>query len=325
MTVKPARVARVAVALLLTTGCGAGAIAPSNEYSSGTWSIVAVDVAAAEVGVALATCVPENSKMSATAGGSGDDAGRMIYHVYIDSSLGDIELARLLPGHGAIAAQAQGDPQNTERIDRVANRLLAGASPQDAIAAASSGDSSPETRQYGVATLAHGAANFTGSENLDWAGAVSGPSISAQGNILVGPAVVSAALEAFEAVMKQPDAVLADGLLAALEAGAREGGDKRCPREQTALTAFVAVARTSEQGDSLSRWLTVPAQRAGEQNPVTLLREAYDRGDSSPVEVNGMRSGWNTALLGLPALALILAVAVVVFWFGKKRGWGRSP
>lgn len=322
---KPAWVARVAIALLLTAGCGAGAASPSGSISSGTWSIVAVDVDAAEVGVALASCVSENVRLSSTAGGSRDDAGRMIYHVYIDSPLGDIELGRLLPGHGVIAAQAQADPQNTERIDRVASRLLAGASPQDAIAAATAGDSLLETRQYGVATLAHGAANFTGSENLDWAGAVSGPAVSVQGNILVGPAVVDAALAAFEAVMKQPDANLSDGLVAALEAGAMAGGDKRCPQEQTAFTAFVAVARTGAHEDSLSRWLTVPAQRAGEQNPVALLRQAYDSGDSSPVAVNGISSGWNPALWGLPALALLLAAAAIVYWIAKRRGRRRSP
>ncbi len=230
-----------------------------------------------------------------------------------------MELARLLPGHGVIAAQAQVDPRNTDRIDRAARHLLAGASARDVIAAATSDDSSLQTRQYGVATLAQGTANFTGTENLDWAGAVSGPSASVQGNILVGPAVVDAALEAFDEVMERPGALLSDGLVASLEAGAMEGGDRRCPREQAALSAFVTVARGSGQGDSSVRWLTVPAQSAGEQNPVTLLRQAYDAGKSSPVEVNGTGSGWHPALLGLPALVLALAAAVVVFWLARRR------
>ena len=103
--------------------------------------------------------------------------------------------------------------------------MLVGASAQDAIAAATSVDSFLETRQYGVATLVSEAASFTGSETFDWSGAVSDQSVLVQGNILVGPTVVSAALEAFQEVMKQPDAVLSDGLVAALEAGAMEGGD----------------------------------------------------------------------------------------------------
>ena len=316
---KPVWAAGVAIALLLTIACGAGTTTSSDSSSSGTWSIVAVDVDAAEVGVALATCVPFDFTISPSAvGGSGDDAERMIYRVHMDVPLRNIELARLLPGHGVIVAQSAVDRQNDDRLDLAARRLLAGASAQDVIAAATSVDPSFQTRQYGAATLAHGAANFTGSENSDWAGAVSDQSISVQGNILVGPAAVSAALEAFQEVMKQPDAVLSDGLVAALEAGAMQGGDQRCPREQAALSAFVAVARTSDQGDSLSRWLTVPTQQSGEQNPVTLLRQAHDKGNSSPVG-----DGLHPALWGLAAL--VLTLAVVVFWIARRRGRRMSP
>ena len=133
----------------------------------GTWSIVAVDADAAEVGVALATCVADDFRLSqSTAGGSGNDAGRMMYQVYIDTFLvGSLELARLLPGHGAIVAQATVDQWNSERIDNAASHLVAGDSAQDVIAAATSGDSDFQTRQYGVATLARGEDNFTGTKN----------------------------------------------------------------------------------------------------------------------------------------------------------------
>ena len=321
---KPAWALGVAIALLLTVSCGARRTVSSESSSSGTWSVVAVDADGGEVGVALATCVAGDFRLSqSVVGGSGNDAGRAIYQVYIDISLlGSVELARLLPGHGVIVAQAQVDPENSDRIDRAASRLLAGASAQDAVAAAMSGDSFVQTRQYGVATLAQGEANFTGGENLDWAGGVSGPSVSAQGNILVGPAVVGAALEGFQEAMQQPGAVLSDGLIAALEAGSMAGGDNRCPREQTAQSAFLAVARSGDQGDTLSRWLTVPPQDIGEENPVALLRQAYDRGESSRVEVNGIGSDDLPPFLwGLAALVLALAVAsgVAVFWLVKRR------
>lgn len=327
---KPLWAAGVVIALLLTTSCGARSTIFPASSSSGTWSIVAVDADGGEVGVALATCVADDFRLSqSVVGGSGSDAGRTVYQVYIDISLlGNVELARLLPGHGAIVAQAQVDSQNSIRIDRAANRMLAGASAQDAVAAATSGDASMQTRQYGVATLAHGEANFTGDENSDWAGGVSGPSVSAQGNILVGPAVVSAPVEAFQEAMQQPGAVLSDGLVAALEAGAMEGGDNRCPREQTAQSAFLAVARTSDQGDTLSRWLTVPPQSIGEENPVVLLRQAYDRGESSQVEFNGIgNDDLPLFLWGLAALILALALAsgVVVFWIVKRRRRRRPP
>ncbi len=320
----PAWAVGVALALLLATSCGGGGTVSSESSSSGTWSVVAVDSDGGEVGVALATCVAGEFRLSqSVAGGAGNDAGGTVYRVYVEISLlGNVELARLLPGHGVIVAQAQVDAENSDRIDRAASRLLDGGSAQDAVAAAMSGDSSVQTRQYGVATLAQGEANFTGEENSDWAGGVSGPLVSAQGNILVGPAVVSAAVEAFQAIIQQPGAVLADGLLAALEAGSMEGGDNRCPREQTAQSAFLAVARTSDEGDSLSRWLTVPPQGIGEENPVALLRQAYDRGESSQVEVDGIESDDLPAFLwGLAALVLVLVLASggVVFWIVRRR------
>ncbi len=327
---KPLWAAGGVIALLLATSCGARSTISSKSSSSGTWSVVAVDPDGGEVGVALATCVASAFRLSQSAvGGSGNGAEQTVYHVYIDISLlGNVELARLLPGYGAIVAQAQVDSQNSDRIDRAVSRLLAGVSAQDAVAAAISGDSAMQARQYGVATLAQGEANFTGYENSDWAGGVSGPSVSAQGNILVGPAVVSAALEAFQEAMQQPGAVLSGGLVAALEAGSMEGGDSRCPQEQTAQSAFLAVARTGDQGGALSRWLTVPPQSIGEENPVALLRQAYDRGESSQVEVGGIGSDDAPPFLwGLAALVLGLALGsgVGVVWKVRRRRRRRPP
>ena len=56
--------AGVAILLLLTIACGAGTRTFSDDNSSGTWSIVVVDGDAAEVGVALATCVPDDFKLA---------------------------------------------------------------------------------------------------------------------------------------------------------------------------------------------------------------------------------------------------------------------
>lgn len=258
---------------------------------------------------------------ASSVGGSRDDTERMLYRVWDDD--GQIELARLLPDHGVIVAQAVVDPENAERIDRAAASLLEGASAQDVIASATSGDPFFQARQYGVAALLHEAASFTGSETDAWSGAASDQFASVQGNILVGPEVVAKGLEAFQQTARLPDSSLADGLVTALEAGSMQGGDERCPRRQTALSAFVAVARSSDQGDALSLWLTVPVQRLGEQNPVTLLRQAYDAGESSPVEANGMSSdGPNPALWGLTALTLPLAG--IAFWIAKRRSRQRG-
>lgn len=289
----------------------------SSDVTSGTWSIVAVDVDAGEVGVALATCVESGFFMQASPfGGSLDDPERMLYRVWTDD--GRIELARLLPGHGVIVAQAAVDSDNTERIDRAAASLLEGASAQDVIASATSVDPSFQTRQYGVATLLQAAASFTGGETNAWSGAAGDQYASVQGNILVGPEVVAKGLEAFQQTAGLPDSSLSDRLVHALEAGSMQGGDERCPREQTAQTAFVAVARISDQEEEPILWLTVPVQPLGERNPVTLLRQAFDEGESSPVEVDGMsRDGSTRALWGL--VALTLPFIGIGFWIATIR------
>lgn len=309
-------------ALLLTMALGTGIATSANDESSGTWSIVAVDVDAGEVGVALATCVEVGFSLQASPiGRSLDDPERMWYRVWTDD--GRIELARLLPSHGVIVAQAQVDAGNAERLDRAAASLLEGASTQDVIASATAVDPSFQARQYGVAALRHEAAHFTGSETDAWSGAASDQFASMQGNILVGPEVVAKGLEAFQQTATLPDSSLSDGLVTALEAGSMQGGDERCPREQTALTAFVAVARSSDQGDELSLWLTVPVQGMGEQNPVTLLRQAYDEGASSPMEAHGLSSDApHPAWWGLAALTLPLAGTG--FWLAKRRSRRRG-
>ncbi len=321
---------------LLTVACGGGGAAASSNTTSdntpsGTWSIVAVYVDAVEVGVALASCVQADFSIStSTVGGYGDNADERIYRVLarIEDTT-PIELARLLPGHGVIAAQALVDEGNSQRVDRAAGRLLAGAPAHDVIAAAISDDPhletqygaatmSPtaaisddpflETRQYGAATMSPDAANFTGSETFDWSGAVSDQSVSVQGNILAGPAVVRAALEGFQEVMERPGAVLSDGLVAALEAGAKEGGDRRCPRQQGALSAFVAVAGAGDVGDVPSLWIAVPAQSFGGSSPVALLQQAYqayNEGSFPPVDAaltgsGGLHPAW-LGLIALPA------------------------
>ena len=72
----------LAIALLLTVACGARTTIFSDTNSSGTWPIAAVDADAAEVGVALATCVADDFKLSqSTVGGAGDDAGRTINQI----------------------------------------------------------------------------------------------------------------------------------------------------------------------------------------------------------------------------------------------------
>jgi len=239
-----------------------------------TWSIVAVDPETREVGVAGASCIT-----------------------------GAEVLARVVPGHGAVAAQAI---PNLGARDDLAVRLARGQSPADALASVTdasydrlAGLPTTRLRQYGVAALGfeHDSVNFTGAWTIGWAGARAGDGVTVQGNMLESREVVEKAFAAFE--QKRPGCrrPLADRLMAALEAGARAGGDRRCSPELAALSAFVVVAKPTDAAEHPSlhlvrtrpgaalhspwsdfRRLLMLGQERGtlEENPVFLLRKDYD-------------------------------------------------
>ena len=82
---------------------------------------------------------------------------------------------------------------------------------------------SKQGRQFAVMNAKGEYAAFTGPKASDWAGHRGGKYCTAQGNILVGEAVVTSMVEAFE----NTSGHLSRRLLAALEAAQAAGGDKR--------------------------------------------------------------------------------------------------
>ena len=78
-------------------------------------------------------------------------------------------------------------------------------------------------RQFAVINTAGEVAAYTGPKATPWAGDKQGRFCTAQGNILAGPEVVNAMVDAFENTAGH----LSLRLLAALEAGQKAGGDKR--------------------------------------------------------------------------------------------------
>src|SRR5690606_17947911 len=197
----PRRPRRTPVLLVLL------ALAAAPAPARATWSIVAVDRATRAVGVAGASCYPRTE-----------------------------EIARVVPGRGAVAAQSM---VNVDGRERAAARLREGLRP-DAILAELrdrrfDGWRLPlhRLRQYGIASLDAPAASYTGAWALPWAGAAQGDGVAVQGNLLRGPQVVRATLAAFAASAaacgapaparsEAPPAccALAERLLRALEAGA---------------------------------------------------------------------------------------------------------
>ena len=102
--------------------------------------------------------------------------------------------------------------------------LMAGGMPAaEALDAVLEGDDGRDERQAGFVDGRGGAATFTGSGCVHWAGGVTDGTVAAQGNILMGEAVVQELVRAFAAV----EGDLSDRLLAALLAGDAAGGDRR--------------------------------------------------------------------------------------------------
>ncbi len=239
------------------------AMAMRYQVPMSTWTIAALDPKTGDVGVAGASCVDANA-----------DA-----------------IAALVPGKGVAVVQALWDLENRNRVFKL---LQAGES-ADAIIRRmtdAAADSGAQDRQYGIVTMGGNGVrveNFTGKDAFDWAGSQRDVSrgVTVQGNILAGPSVVSGALKAFKS-----ERTLWDGLMRALEAGSRSGGDVRCNNRQvrqTASAAFILVARGggrpyaaldlgfTDAGKPDAPWLDISVVLPRfAQNPVTELRKKYD-------------------------------------------------
>lgn len=181
------RVCPVVAGALLALPALAGPPAPA------TFSIVAADPEAGEVGVAVAS------------------------RFFAVGSV--VPFARA--GVGAVATQASA---NTTYGPRALELLARGATAAEALAILTRDDDGRERRQVGVVAADGGAASFTGPGCNAWAGGRSGPGYSVQGNILTGEEVVAAMERAFLASEGRP---LAERLYAALAAGDAAGGDSR--------------------------------------------------------------------------------------------------
>jgi hypothetical protein len=201
-------------------------------------------------------------------------------------------------------------------------------------------DDDPASRQFGVVVLGDGGAGWTGTGTFDVAPdrRSADGTASVQGNILVAEGVVDAAIAAFEA----SEGDLPDRLLAALVAGADEGGDSRCG-DQTAKSAALIVARPGDTNYAFtdasvlgvdpvdeavpSIFVSVLVEEGGDRAP-DRLAEVWASADrnSSTVVIRDIDDGANTAvptgrnvLLVIGGIAVLLAVIVVFLVIRSKR------
>jgi uncharacterized Ntn-hydrolase superfamily protein len=128
-------------------------------------------------------------------------------------------------GVGALATQALINPMYA--VHGMA-RLRAGEAPDAVGAALLAGDAGRTHRQLHMIDATGRIAQYTGADCVTWCGAVRGQDVSVAGNMLAGPRVVEATLEAFQSAGgSSAGSSLAERLLTALEAGEAAGGDKR--------------------------------------------------------------------------------------------------
>ena len=159
-----------------------------------TFSIVAIDPANGDLGVAVASRY---------------------------FSVGSV-VPWAMAGVGAVATQAN---VNVGYGPQAIDLLRQGLTAQQVLAKLMADDTFPgkDGRQVAIVDAKGNIAAYTGPKAPTWAGDRRGKSWSAQGNILVGPQVVEAMGRAFEATQGE----LAEKLYAALKAGDDAGGDSR--------------------------------------------------------------------------------------------------
>lgn len=187
---------RLSIRILVAAGAML-ASAPSSAQTPGdepvaTFSIVASDPVAGELGVAVA------SRFFAV--------GTVV------------PWARA--GVGAVATQSFA---NTSFGWRGLDLLKSGMSPEAVLKDLLSNDDDPQKRQVGVVAADGRSATYTGKNCIAWAGGRQGSNYAVQGNILAGEAVVAAMEETFLST----SGTLAERMYAALVAGDSKGGDSR--------------------------------------------------------------------------------------------------
>jgi hypothetical protein len=239
-----------------------------------TWSIILVDSATGEVGIASATC------------------------------LEGFDLLKALPvvvvGKGAAAAQSAID-MGAKNRKKIWDAFHAGIPPVEIIKLVKEGDLLKCSRQYGIVDTSPAAAAFTGNcaggfkqHRLGSFGTIT---YAVQGNVLTGQPVIDAIVHAIEA----SGGLLSDRLMAGMEAARSKGGDGRCSCDPNAPTAcgspppsfekaahvgFLIVARIGDADGACNGaqgcangdyWLSlnVAGGFAADPDPVYRLRRRY--------------------------------------------------
>jgi len=196
---------------------GATGLALAAGSAQATWSILITDTRTGEIVIASATCVE-----------------------LIDLRR---ETPVLISGVGAVTAQSAVDTSGRNRL-LIRDRLLQGVPLEAILEELSMTDAGHGNRQYGMINVSGQTLTYSGVQNADWAGGITGriekgrpgPAddivYTVQGNILSGLNVVQDAVDAIVAA----DTDLPGRLMAGMIAGRFGGGDGRCSCSPAAPT-----------------------------------------------------------------------------------------
>jgi len=152
-----------------------------------------------------------------------------------------------------------------------------GFSPEQALQYMLKTDDQRENRQVAIIDAQGRTAAFTGANTSEWHGHKCGLNYCAQANTMTGPEVIDAVSKTFE----NSTGPLAERLLAALDAGQAQGGDKRGKQE-----AYMIVVR---QGASSGGWSDKVLEIRVDDNPAPLVeaRRILNKIRSGPMITQG--------------------------------------
>ena len=207
-----------------------------DEPPEGTFSIIARDTVAGELGMAVQSKAHAVGSRTVSAKG----------------------------GLAVIAHQATSNPM----YGQLGLDLLArGMTPQQALDFMVRGDEGRENRQVAILDMQGRSAAWTGKNPRDWKGHRCTPDYCVQGNIIAGPEVLDGMVAAFEKAKGQP---LAERLLTALDGGQAAGGDRR-GMQAAALVIAKPLAGAAGFSDR-----AVDVRVDDHRTPIPELRRVYN-------------------------------------------------
>ncbi len=232
-----------------------------------TWSIIVVNPQTKEVGIASATCLLGLDLRSRT--------------------------PTVVVERGAGVGQSFGDATNINRTF-MRDGLIGLVSPADMLAGLALIDTGHQTRQYGIVNTLGEAGTFSGTQNGAWAGGQTGEfaysvngvpagtlAYAVQGNVLAGPGVVQAAVNALQSTAGD----LPTRLMAAMQAARLGGGDGRCSCSADAPTSCGDPPTNGFTNSSYIAFYIVA--RSGDEDACTPLYATGTSRDVLPVQLLG--------------------------------------